>query len=86
MAEKNWVDNEHYRVVSDDGKTSYLYKADGGLFHPDSCIEIAEHHEDGTTDAYEVDNSILGGLLHGCSANSLEGIVSSKRTLPGKIS
>ncbi|MBT4731190.1 hypothetical protein HOB87_04405 [Candidatus Woesearchaeota archaeon] len=46
----SWVDNNHYRSTSDDGKTSYLYKA-GNL--SDTCIEIAEHHDDGTTDAYK---------------------------------
>jgi len=65
MSKKEWVDKEHYRITSDDGRTSWLYKADGGLLGPDSCIEIAEHHKDGKTDAYEVDNSIIGQLFHG---------------------
>lgn len=63
MSEKKWVDDKHYRVVSEDGKESYLYEADGGLFHPDSCVEIAKHHEDGTTDAYTVDKSLLGWIF-----------------------
>lgn len=59
MSEKHWVDRNHYRTVSEDGKTSYLFKADGGLFHPDTCEEIADHHSDGTTTAYKSDNSLL---------------------------
>lgn len=51
--DKNWVDKNHYRTTSDDGKTSHLYKFNG-VFSSDTCVEIAEHHSDGTTDAYEV--------------------------------
>ncbi len=50
MSKKNWVDDNHYRTTSDDDKTSYLYKY-GDL--GDTCIEIAKHHDDGTTDAYK---------------------------------
>ena len=57
--DKHWVDKEHFVKVSDDGKTSYKYKTDGW---DDTCVEITEHHENGTSDAYEVDNSV-GGLL-----------------------
>ncbi len=53
MSEKVWVDDNHYRIVADDGKTSHLYEADGGLFGPDTCVERADHHPDGTTTAYE---------------------------------
>ena len=28
-SEKHWVDSDHYCLVSDDGKTSRLYQADG---------------------------------------------------------
>lgn len=62
---KHWVDDSHYRASSDGGKTSWLYKADGGMFSPDTAIEYAEHHSDGTTDAYHVDGSFFGILLHG---------------------
>ena len=62
MSDKEWVDNDHYRVTSEDGRTSYLYKTDGWT---SQCEEIAEHHKDGTTDAYEVDSSIIGALFHG---------------------
>jgi hypothetical protein len=64
MSDTNWVDKDHYRVTSDDSRTSYLYKADGGLFGPDTCEEVAEHHSDGTTDAYEHDNSFDGKGAH----------------------
>ena len=60
MADKHWVDEDHYRTVSDDGKTSYLYKADGGLLGPDTCEEVAEHHSDGTTVAFKHDSSFDG--------------------------
>ncbi|MCZ7652539.1 MAG: hypothetical protein M5U13_15760 [Thermoanaerobaculia bacterium] len=61
--EKHWVDNEHYRKVSDDGQTSWLYEADSSFLGTDRCIEIARHHDDGTTTAYEVDHSFLGSLF-----------------------
>lgn len=57
MSEKHWVDNNHYRTVSDDGKTSYLYEV-SGILCESHCVEIADHHSDGSTTAYEV-----GGLL-----------------------
>jgi hypothetical protein len=60
MARESWVDKNHFRRTSDDGRTSYLYRTDGWF---DYCEEIAEHHPDGTTDAYEVDDSILGQLF-----------------------
>lgn len=53
MSEKVRVDDNHYRIVEDDGKTSRLYETDGGLFGPDTCVEVADHHPDGTTTAYE---------------------------------
>ena len=65
MSEKHWVDDDHYRMVDSDGKTSWLYKADGGVFSQDSVVERADHHEDGSTTAYEIDNSFLGGLFGG---------------------
>ena len=60
----------HVRVISDDGRTSYLHKANEGLdalLHgaKGACVEVAEHHKDGTTDAYEHDGSLIGMLFHG---------------------
>ncbi len=63
MSGREWVDSSHYRDTSDDGSSSYLYEVDdSGLSH---CTEVADHHQDGTTDAYEVDSSGLGSLLSG---------------------
>ena len=52
----------HVRSTSDDGKTSYLYEV--GTFGGRTCVEIAEHHKDGTTDAYKP-GGILDALFHG---------------------
>jgi hypothetical protein len=60
MAKREWVDKNHFRVVSDDGRRSWLYETDGWT---DTCIEVADHHPDGTTDAYEADNSVVGQLF-----------------------
>jgi hypothetical protein len=62
MGKESWVDNNHYRETSDDGKTSYLYESDGLSSH---CVEVARHNDDGTTIATEADNSIVGQLFHG---------------------
>lgn len=61
---KSHIDEDHYRVTFDDGKTSRVYEK-GGLFGPDKCIEVADHHADETTTAYEYDGSLLGSLLDG---------------------
>lgn len=61
--EKHWVDDSHYRVVSDDGRTSYLYEVSGILCNS-HCVEITEHHSDGTTDAYEV-GGVLDSIFNG---------------------
>jgi hypothetical protein len=45
------VDDDHYRVVTDGGRRSWLYETkESGI---DVCIETAVHDEDGTTTAYE---------------------------------
>ena len=64
-SEKQWVDENHYRVTSDDGKTSWLYEADGGFFGPDTCVEVADHHGNGTTTAYEYEYGLLNNLVDG---------------------
>jgi hypothetical protein len=58
---RSWVDDNHYRDTSEDGKTSYLYEA--GTFS-DTPVEIAEHHSDGSTTAYEV-GGILDSIFNG---------------------
>ena len=75
MAKKSYVRDfsgkiTHVRVTSDDGRTSYLYKANEGLDVPihgikGSCIEVADQKKDGTTTAYKADNSITGIFLYG---------------------
>jgi hypothetical protein len=62
MTKRNWVDKTHYRETTEDGRKSYLYETNELTSH---CEEIADHHKDGTTDAYEVDDSIIGQLLYG---------------------
>jgi hypothetical protein len=63
MPKETWPDRNHVRVTSDDGRRSYLYETDGCSRH---CVEIADHHPDGTTRAYEVDMSLVSGLFHDC--------------------
>ncbi len=65
MAEKHWIDDNHYREVSEDGKTSWVYKADGGLFSTDTCIEVADHRDDGTTVAHNYEYGIMNSLIYG---------------------
>lgn len=62
---------EAIRETTNDGTRSYLYKADhsviGALLHggKGECIEVADHHKDGTTRAYEADTSVIGQLFWG---------------------
>jgi hypothetical protein len=48
---------DYVRVTTDDGRLSYGYHE--GLLGERSPDEIAYHHQDGTTDAYEVDTNPL---------------------------
>jgi hypothetical protein len=66
-SEKHWVDDNHYRSVSDDGKTSYLYEV-SGILGTSTCVEISEHHSDGTTDASEV-GGVLDSIVNGCKGD-----------------
>ncbi len=59
-SDKHWVDSSHYRTVSSDGKTSYLHESKEDFFSTDRIVEVAKHHSDGTTDAYENDDSFFG--------------------------
>jgi len=76
MAKKrSWARNDkgkitHIRETSEDGKRSCLYKVNTGLSTlitgpKGPCVEVAEHHDDGTTDSYEADTSLIGMLFHG---------------------
>lgn len=49
-------------LETDDGKESWLYESDG---ISDTCVEVADHHDDGTTTAYEHSNSVFDGLFSG---------------------
>jgi hypothetical protein len=58
-SEKHWDDKgENYRVVSDDGRTSWHYKA--SAFGSDTCNEVTEHYKDGTSKAYEYEAGLKG--------------------------
>ncbi len=75
MAKEEYVRDEsgnitHIRVTSDDGRTSYLYKANDSVSAlvigaKGELVEVAEHNEDGTTVAHKADNSVSGWLLRG---------------------
>jgi hypothetical protein len=64
MAKQYWEDDTHYRTVSEDGKTSWRFESHAAeLFGTDICVEVTEHHGDGTSTAYEPPgllDSILG--------------------------
>jgi hypothetical protein len=56
----------HIRETSEDGGTSWLYEVSNSIWGgKGGCVEVAEHHEDGTTDAYEYDGGIIGSLFGG---------------------
>lgn len=64
--EKINVDDKHYREVDENGETSYLFERTG-MLTPDICVEVAEHHKDGTTTPYEYDPSLSNFMLgNGC--------------------
>jgi len=62
MTKEKWVDKNHVRVTTDDGRRSYLYKSDGWTR---TCEEVADHTKDGKTIAYEADNSFSGTMFFG---------------------
>ncbi len=51
----------HIRVTEDDGRTSYLYEVNRLTGGRSWCIEIADHHSDGTTTAWEFNGFGRGG-------------------------
>ncbi len=58
----------HQRVTSDDGGSSWLYEHDSGQVFGsgrDRCVEVADHNDDGTTDAYEYEGGFLAELFDG---------------------
>jgi len=75
MSEKTFVRDSsgkvtHVRETAEDGRRSYLYEVDdsvsGALLNDfkGKCVEVADHHPDGTTDAYEPDLGIAGTFLN----------------------
>ena len=62
MSTRHKVDDDHYRVVSDDGRKSELYEKS---FFGDTRIEVADHGSNGETTAYEADNGFFGFLTGG---------------------
>jgi len=61
----------HIRETSPDDRTSWLYEVDnsvaGQFFHGGKgrCVEVADHHGDGTTTAHEASEGMLDELLLG---------------------
>ena len=51
MADEKWVDNHHYRIVSEDGTRSWLYYTETGW--DKECIEVTDHTSDGESYSYE---------------------------------
>ncbi len=62
MANESWLDSNHVRVTSDDGRTSYLYEIDA--LGQRTCTEVARRKADGTTDDY-VPSRVLDDLFWG---------------------
>lgn len=55
---KSWDENGYMRETNEEGTVSYLYEPTKGFFETltkshGRCIEVADHHKDGTTTAYE---------------------------------
>lgn len=65
MSEKIWVDDNHYRTVADDGRSSVLTEVTGFFGQIHTPIEVADHHSDGTTTAYEADNGFWASSFNG---------------------
>ena len=51
MSRESRVDSTHVRVTSDDGRQSQLYEV--SALGPRVLVEVADHKENGTTQAYE---------------------------------
>lgn len=43
MSEKQWIDERHYRVTSEDGRRSYLYRIGASESQRPKMLEIQEH-------------------------------------------
>ncbi|MEM9292134.1 MAG: hypothetical protein AAGD01_10675 [Acidobacteriota bacterium] len=67
MSKKQFVkdnngDITHVRVTSKGGRSSWLYDHKPTVFGDGrgKCVEVADHHKDGTTTAYEFKDQIFG--------------------------
>jgi hypothetical protein len=61
--EPHWVDDHHYRVTYRDGSRSWLYYTETGW--DKTCVEVTDHHPDGTSDAYEAPATFWDSLFGG---------------------
>jgi hypothetical protein len=69
MSTKTVDENGYIRVTSDDGRTSRLYEPSSSLSEAflmghGRCIEVAVHHTDGTTTAYEYGGGLVNEILN----------------------
>jgi hypothetical protein len=60
---ESWVDQNHVRVTSPDGKRSWLYTVDEFGFR--DCTEIADHGPDGKTWAWERGDTLDDAIFDG---------------------
>lgn len=74
MAAKHWIDDTHYRVTDEDGKTSYIYQVKG-LFGRSVLVGFVEHNPDGSNVAYkaagDVDAMFKGRRGQKCAMREL---------------
>lgn len=61
MSREVKVDDSHVRVVSDDGSSSRVYDTSDNW----RCVEVADHHSNGTTEAFEYSGNPLSALFNG---------------------
>lgn len=61
---KSRVDENHFRETDDDGTKSWLYEKENWFSKP-VCIEVTDHHEDGTSTSYKYDGSLFPGAING---------------------
>ena len=65
MSKITRVDDSHYRITDDNKRTSRLYENSGNIFIPDDCVEVTDHHSNGTSTSYEADNSLWADFWFG---------------------
>jgi hypothetical protein len=76
VTEKSYLKDQkgnitHIRETATDGRTSKLYEFSHDSYDTifreskGKLVEVTEHHEDGTTDAFEPDESSYGQIFGG---------------------